>query len=95
MNRKRLLLELFLYAILTIVGLSLLFSRQPLKVEPLTAPIQSEQLNNGPITIPIQSEQFNIDLITVPIQFNQPITQTEGGISLDTIFDQQSEHRIA
>ena len=67
MNRKRLLLELFLYAILTIVGLSLLFSRQPIKVEPLTAPIQSDQINIKP----------------------------EGGISLDTIFDQQSEHRTA
>ena len=67
MNRKRLLLELFLYAILTIVGLSLLFTRQPIKVEPQKAPIQSEQLN----------------------------TQPEGGISLDTIFDQQSEHRAA
>jgi hypothetical protein len=67
MNRKRLLLELFLYAILTIVGLSLLFTRQPKKVEPITIPIQSEQI----------------------------YTQPEGGISLDTIFDQQSEHRTA
>ena len=48
MNRKRLLLELFLYAILTIVGLTLFFSRAPVRITPIKAPIQFIQPASEP-----------------------------------------------
>lgn len=48
MNRKRLLLELFLYAILTIVGLTLFFSRTPVRIIPIMSPIQISQPTSEP-----------------------------------------------